>query len=147
MTQSADIGHPGLRPTEDGPLPGWDAGGKTETINDVMLRAVEQYPDRVHLDISGELWTYRAVYERAAAYAAGLIAAGVRPGDRVATVLDNNADAVTMWFGINLAGAISVPVNIANRGEYLRSLLRQGGGEGLSPPLESTAPHGALDGR
>lgn len=129
MTQNADIGHAGPRPTEDGPLPGWGSNAKTETINGVVLRGVEQYPDRVHLDISGELWTYRAVYERAAAYAAGLIAAGVRPGDRVATVLDNNDDAVTMWFGINLAGAISVPVNTANRGEYLRHQLADSGAE------------------
>jgi carnitine-CoA ligase len=35
-------------------------------------------------------------------------------------VLDNHIDAVTLWFAINFVGAVSVPVNTANRGEFLR---------------------------
>lgn len=101
----------------------WIGTGDTDTINDVIRRAAEQWPDRIYLDFSGETWTYRQVYQRACGYAAGLAEAGVRWGDTVATVLDNHIDAVTLWFGINFLGAISVPVNTANRGEFLRHQL------------------------
>ena len=98
----------------------WLSTGETDTINDVIRRAAERWPDRIFLDFSGETWTYQQVYQRALAYAAGLADAGVQRGDTVATVLDNHIDAVTLWFGINFLGAISVPVNTANRGEFLR---------------------------
>lgn len=101
----------------------WLSTGDTDTINDVIRRAAERWPDRVYLDFSGETWTYDQVYRRALAYAAGLAEAGVRWGDTVATVLDNHIDAVTLWFGINFLGAVSVPVNTANRGEFLRHQL------------------------
>jgi len=101
----------------------WLGTGETDTINDVIRRAAESWPDRIYLDFSGETWTYQQVYLRALAYAAGLADAGVRRGDTVATVLDNHIDAVTLWFGINFLGAISVPVNTANKGEFLRHQL------------------------
>jgi crotonobetaine/carnitine-CoA ligase len=116
-----------MPPAEDGiqAAPGqrfcsWLSTGETDTINDVIRRAAERWSDRIYLDFSGETWTYQQVYHRALAYAAGLADAGVRRGDTVATVLDNHIDAVTLWFGINFLGAISVPVNTANRGEFLR---------------------------
>lgn len=101
----------------------WLGAGETDTINDVIRRAAAQWPDRVYLDFSGETWTYQQVYQRAIAYAAGLADIGVQRGDTVATVLDNHIDAVALWFGINFLGAISVPVNTANRGEFLRHQL------------------------
>ncbi|MDT5220239.1 MAG: carnitine-CoA ligase [Mycobacterium sp.] len=98
----------------------WIGGGETDTVNNVISRAAERWPDRVYLDFSGETWTYEQVYQRALAYSAGLADAGVEAGDTVATVLDNHIDAVTLWFAINFLGAVSVPVNTANRGEFLR---------------------------
>ncbi|MGB7147144.1 AMP-binding protein, partial [Mycobacterium sp.] len=98
----------------------WIGKGETDTINEVISRAAERWPDRVYLDFNGETWTYQEVYRRALAFAAGLADAGVQAGDTVATVLDNHIDAVTLWFAINFLGAISVPVNTANRGEFLR---------------------------
>ncbi|MGB8391876.1 MAG: AMP-binding protein [Mycobacterium sp.] len=105
------------------PFNSWIGTGDTDTINGVIRRAAEQWPDRIYLDFSGETWTYRQVYQRSCAYAAGLAQAGVRWGDTVATVLENHIDAVTLWFGINFLGAISVPVNTANRGEFMRHQL------------------------
>ncbi|MEB3065053.1 AMP-binding protein [[Mycobacterium] zoologicum] len=107
----------------DEPFHSWLGAGHTDTINDVIHRAAEKWPDRIYLDFSGDLWTYQQVYQRALAYAAGLAELGVRRGDTVATVLDNHIDAVTLWFAINFLGAISVPVNTANRGEFLRHQL------------------------
>src|SRR5690554_8223862 len=50
----------------------------------------------------------------------GLSQLGVRKGQTVVTILDNSADAVFTWLAINKLGAVSVPVNTALKGEYLR---------------------------
>jgi len=50
--------------------------------------------------------------------ARGLLDLGIRKGDAVASILDNNLEAVLCWFAINKAGAISVPVNTAYKGEF-----------------------------
>jgi carnitine-CoA ligase len=59
--------------------------------------------------------------------AGALAALGVQPGDRVATLLDNSLDAVLVWLGANLLGAVEVPVNTAYRGEFLRHQLADAG--------------------
>lgn len=110
----------GRQPDVENEFCSWIGKGETDTINNTISRAAKRWPGDVYLDFSGETWTYQQVYERALAYAAGLADAGVQPGDTVATVLANHIDAVTLWFATNFLGAISVPVNTANRGEFLR---------------------------
>ena len=48
---------------------------------------------------------------------------GVQPGDRVATLIENSAEAMLAWWGVVRAGAIAVPINTAYKGEYLRHQL------------------------
>jgi crotonobetaine/carnitine-CoA ligase len=112
--------HDQSQPDPEDQFRSWIRTGETDTINEVISRAAKRWPDRVYLDFNGETWTYQEVYRRALAFAGGLADAGVRAEDTVATVLDNHIDAVTLWFAINFVGAVSVPVNTANRGEFLR---------------------------
>jgi len=53
-----------------------------------------------------EHWTYRKLASQAINFAAGLQAAGVAPGDRVALVLSTGPDFYIAWFGCLLADAI-----------------------------------------
>lgn len=55
--------------------------------------------------------------------AADLYRRGVRPGDRVATMIDNSLPALVAWFGVALAGAEYVPVNTRLRGGTLQYIL------------------------
>jgi carnitine-CoA ligase len=87
--------------------------------------------DRLFLDIVGEQLTATGALERAEEMAGALAALGVKAGDRVATLLDNSLDAVLVWLGANLLGAVDVPVNIAYRGEYLRHQLADSGAVGV----------------
>lgn len=48
----------------------------------------------------------------AARLARGLVARGIGPGERVALWLPNGAEVVAARFGVALAGAVAVPVNV-----------------------------------
>lgn len=97
--------------------------GEQDTINAALERAVANWPDRIFLDIDGREYSFAEVEREANGLANGLATLGVKAGDTVTTILDNNADAILVWFAINKLGAISVPVNTAYRGEFLRHQL------------------------
>lgn len=92
-----------------------------------LLRSAAAGGDRLLFDVAGEPVTSAGALEGAGSMAGALAALGVRPGDRVATLLDNSLDAVLVWLGANLLGAIEVPVNTAFRGEFLRHQLADAG--------------------
>jgi long-chain acyl-CoA synthetase len=78
-----------------------------------MLRAsVDRSPDtEAIVEVGGPRVTYRQLWDRAARIAGGLRQAGIERGDRVAIRLGNGLDWVLAFFGIQLAGAVGVPVN------------------------------------
>jgi long-chain acyl-CoA synthetase len=78
-----------------------------------MLRdSVDRAPDAEALvELDGPRLTYREVWDGAARVAGGLVRDGIRPGDRVAIELPNGAAWCLAFLGIQLAGAIAVPVN------------------------------------
>src|SRR5690348_6035934 len=83
------------------------------------------------LATESETITYRALAVAARRLAAGLIAAGVAPGDRVALWLPKGVDwLVAHWAG-SLAGAILVPLNTRNRPAEVRYILAQCGAAAL----------------
>jgi acyl-CoA synthetase (AMP-forming)/AMP-acid ligase II len=63
------------------------------------------------VEVGGERLTYAALWERAAAVAGGLRAAGIRRGDRVAIQLPNGVPWALGFLGTVLAGGVAVPVN------------------------------------
>jgi acyl-CoA synthetase (AMP-forming)/AMP-acid ligase II len=78
-----------------------------------MLRSsVEQSPhaDAI-VEAGGPRITYRELWDRSAQIAGGLRNLGIERGDRVAIRLGNGLDWCLAFFGIQLAGAIAVPVN------------------------------------
>jgi crotonobetaine/carnitine-CoA ligase len=89
-------------------------------------RAERWGDERAVLSADGDL-SYGQVRDRAQRVAAGLRALGVRPGDRVATMLDSTIDYLAAWHGIVWAGAVDVPVNGELRGTFLAHVLRDSG--------------------
>ncbi len=97
-----------------------------------MLRAsVERGPDTTALcEVGGPSLTYAQLWDRAARVAGGLRSAGVQRGDRAAIRLPNGADWVLAFWGVQLAGAVAVPVN--TRFKEAEVAIRGGGlGRGL----------------
>jgi long-chain acyl-CoA synthetase len=88
-----------------------------------------------------------AELDRAAAHvAAGLAAAGIRPGERVALMLPNAPELVAAYYGILRAGAIAVPLDPdLKRDEVRFSLADAGAGlliawRGLQRELRDALP-------
>jgi long-chain acyl-CoA synthetase len=63
------------------------------------------------VEVGGPSVSYRELWERAARVAGGLRTEGVQRGDRVAIRLNNGIDWVLAFFGVQMLGAVAVPVN------------------------------------
>ena len=101
--------------------------GQQDTVIAALDRAVAKHPDRVLLDFSGQFHTYAEVDRQSTRLAHAFAALGVQPGQTVVTMLDNNVDAVLCWFAINKLCAVSVPINTALKGEFLRHQIADAG--------------------
>jgi acyl-CoA synthetase (AMP-forming)/AMP-acid ligase II len=78
----------------------------------MLRRSVDRQPDaQALMELGGPRVTYRELWHRSARIAGGLRQAGVGRGDRVAVRLPNGVDWCLAFFGIQLAGAVVVPVN------------------------------------
>ena len=78
-----------------------------------MVRAtVERTPGaEAIVEVGGERINYRQLWDRSAVVAGGLRKIGIGRGDRVAIRLGNGINWCLAFFGIQMAGAVAVPVN------------------------------------
>src|SRR3954447_15036028 len=83
------------------------------TVLDGLLNHLERHPDAVALrTVEGDAWTWRDYADRAARFAGGLKALGVRRGDRVVMMLRNRLEFHVADLGALLVGA--TPISIYN---------------------------------
>ena len=68
-------------------------------------------------------WTYADLLRQARAVATALIAAGVRPGDRVAILMANRPEAVASFFGAAITGAVVAPLSTFSTAAELAQLI------------------------
>lgn len=102
-------------------------GGAQSTVTGLLAQRLESDPDSEYLDVCGVSVSAGSVADTAGRLSGALVALGVGPGDRVATLLENSIEAALAWWGIVSAGAVAVPVNTAYKGEYLRHQLADSG--------------------
>jgi fatty-acyl-CoA synthase len=88
-----------------------------ETIGQCLERTAARWPERPALIVrqQGVRLTWRELAERADEFAAGLLALGLEPGDRVGIWSPNNAEWVITQFATARAGLILVNINPAYR--------------------------------
>jgi acyl-CoA synthetase (AMP-forming)/AMP-acid ligase II len=70
-----------------------------------------QDPSRQALSWGGGAWTYERLFASALAFAVDLEERGVKPGDRVALLADNDPGTVAAVLGIQAVGGTLVPLN------------------------------------
>jgi crotonobetaine/carnitine-CoA ligase len=101
--------------------------GPQQTVVDLLDARLASDPDGEYLDVCGIKVTAAEVASTAHRLANALVGLGVRPGDRVATLVENSAEAMLAWWGAVTAGAVAVPINTAYKGDYLRHQLHDSG--------------------
>jgi long-chain acyl-CoA synthetase len=100
----------------------------------ILERNLERFADRVavlflHHETRTELdrLTYRELWDRANALAAGLHDLGIRTGDRVGTLIQNSPSIIISYYGIWMAGAAITPCNaLASKKEFTHQLRDAG---------------------
>jgi acyl-CoA synthetase (AMP-forming)/AMP-acid ligase II len=82
------------------------------TLQAALAEGARAFPDRQWFSCDGQAWTYAEGDEITDRLARGLMAAGVRPGDRVALLFGNGPEIVFSYYACFKIGAIAVPLNI-----------------------------------
>jgi long-chain acyl-CoA synthetase len=87
-----------------------------KTIIDLLANSAEKYADNPYLlekkSDKYESITYRETKEEAWKVAAGLLALGIKKGDRIALLSESRTDWIISELGILHTGAIAVPLSI-----------------------------------
>ncbi|SMD26818.1 AMP-binding protein [Kibdelosporangium aridum] len=115
-------------------VPSYASGTSTvpllgDTIGDNFDRTVAAFPDRDALvdRASARRWTYRELSDEITAVALGLLARGVKKGDRVGIWSPNCAEWTFVQYATAKIGAILVNINPAYRVHELSYVLNQSG--------------------
>ncbi len=111
-------------------------------LHDLLRIPVRETPDAVALRFEGSAWTYRDLFAEVERRAAGLLARGVAPGDRVAFYLGNRPELVVAYLALLRIGAVLVPMNLAYRRREIAHVLGDAGPVLLVTDLEHA---GVLD--
>lgn len=77
-------------------------------LSEALQRSAQRFPDRPALFFQGKVVSYRSLNDMVSRFAGALRALGVRPGDRVATLLPNLVQHVVAIYGASRAGATVV---------------------------------------
>jgi acyl-CoA synthetase (AMP-forming)/AMP-acid ligase II len=102
----------------------------------MMRQATALNRDRVAIITEDATFTFGEMWARGVRMANALIELGVRPGDRVGGVEDNNLDAADLFLGAAIAGAVRVPLYARNTSASHAHML---GGTGTSVVLTDAA--------
>jgi carnitine-CoA ligase len=92
-------------------------------VEQVIRQRVADHPDQTWLKWKDDEIPWRDVLGNTQRAANGLLELGVRPGERVAILMGNRPEFLWAHLGILFIGALSVPVNISQRGATLQHIL------------------------
>jgi crotonobetaine/carnitine-CoA ligase len=90
-----------------------------------------RFGDRVLATFEDATVTYAGLADDAARFAGGLREVGIVEGDRVAVMMPNRAEFLSVWFGILKLGAIEVPLHSAARGPGIAHILETTGARAI----------------
>src|SRR3954452_23033783 len=94
------------------------------TVLDGLLNHLERHPDVVALrSLDGDAWTWREYADRAARFAGGLTALGVRRGDRGGMMLRNRLEVHGGDLGARLVGATPISIYNSSSSEQISYLV------------------------
>ena len=77
------------------------------TMCEAVERVAREYPNAIAYDFMGSHTSYPAAVEAIHACARALRAAGIRENDRVTIAMPNSPQAVSMFYAVNMVGAVA----------------------------------------
>ena len=80
-------------------------------VGALLFQAAARYPAVEALVDGDRRWTYAELLDDAQRLAAGLGRIGLSPGERIVTLLQNNAEAARLHWACQLAGVVITPLN------------------------------------
>lgn len=92
-------------------------------LGNALRTGHSQYPTKTALIMEERVWTYADLDTATDRMAAGLLALGVSPGDRVAVHFTNGFEIVVAYYACFKIGAIVVPLNTRMKGLELQYVL------------------------
>jgi acyl-CoA synthetase (AMP-forming)/AMP-acid ligase II len=96
-------------------------------LHAMFAAACERAPHAVALTCDGRRWSYAQCDSLVRRLAAGLVAHGVMPGERVVMFIDNRTEFVIVLLALARIGAIAVPVGVREQRPGLAYIARQSG--------------------
>ena len=92
-----------------------------------LYRGVDLYGKKVGIVSGAKRFTYAEFGARSERLAMGLAVHGIRPGDRVAYLSFNNHQLLEGYYGVVMAGAIVMPLNVRLTPAELIGILNHSG--------------------
>ncbi|HEY2048931.1 MAG TPA: class I adenylate-forming enzyme family protein [Caulobacteraceae bacterium] len=92
---------------------------------DVLYRQATDHPDVVAFIWGNDAWSYRRLADDVERAAQGLLARGVRSGDRVALHMANRPEMAIAYYACFRIGAIAAPMNLRFKFAELRQIFQR----------------------
>ncbi|WP_026572250.1 long-chain-fatty-acid--CoA ligase [Bacillus sp. UNC438CL73TsuS30] len=83
----------------------------TEPVQQYLINAAKNYPDKIAIHFMGKEMTYKKLYEESLVFAGYLQDLGISKGDRVAIMLPNTPQSIVAYYAILMVGGIVVQTN------------------------------------
>ncbi len=93
-------------------------------LHDLIFNSARTTPEQRAVVSGNESLDYRTLADELKRVAAGLVATGVKPGDRVGIYLNKRLQTVLSYFGTSCAGAVFVPINPTLKAPQVAHILQ-----------------------
>jgi fatty-acyl-CoA synthase len=95
------------------------------TLSQHLDHIATLFPDSPLVITQDGTYSYTDIVHWSTQLAAGLVNAGIRPGDHIALIMGNYPEFVALKFAIARVGAVAVPINFALRAREIDYILKQ----------------------
>jgi crotonobetaine/carnitine-CoA ligase len=100
-------------------------------VSSLLIDRAEKFGDATAVASKRGDVSWAGLVERAQRFAGFLGSIGIKPGDRVATLLPSTIDYMAAWHGIVWRNAIDVPINNEYKGMFLEHMIRDSGARAI----------------
>ena len=97
------------------------------SIHDILKPGLETKPDAEALVSRRQRWTWRRLDDVSDRLAAGYLALGLRPGDRIASLMPNRTELLVHYVACMKCGLVAMPLNYRYMAPEIDYALEVGG--------------------